>query len=56
MDKDKQFSFITKYLVLIITMAILSNDSLGLPSNTNGRSMIAFHEGKGMKDGLARGT
>ena len=56
MDKYKQFSFITKYLVRIITMAILSNETLGLPSNNNGHSMIAFHEGKAMKDGPARGT
>ena len=50
-----RLSFITKYLVLIITMAIVSNNTLGIPTNANGRSMITFREKNGMKEGIARG-
>ena len=48
-------SFIAKYLVLIITMVILSNNTLGLPTNANDHSMITFREKNGVKDGIARG-
>ena len=48
-------SFITKYLVLVIAMAILPNITWGFPTNINNSSMVAFPEGKVVKEGMTRG-
>ena len=51
----RRLSFITKYLVLVIAMAILPTITWGFSTHINNSSMIAFHEGKGLKEGIARG-
>ena len=51
----RRLSFITKYLVLVIGMAILPYITWGSPANVNHSSMIAFPEGKFVKDGIVPG-
>ena len=46
----RRLSFITKYLVLVIAMSILPYNTLGLPANSNDRSIYEKLKGK-----IARG-
>ena len=52
----KQLSFIKKYQVIIIAMAILPNHIMGFPTSANDNSMMAFRVGNNAKNGESRGT
>ena len=55
MASAKRFSFITKYFVVMMAMAIVPNDIMSSLVDANDSPIIAFEEGKDVKERMPEG-